>query len=361
MNTILVTTSRGLDELLKQEILTLCPDAQIKLAPGMMQFEGSKEDAYRLCLWSRLANRVIWVLATGKANDADALYDTAMSVDWQLHMASSHTLSVQFIGTNFAIKNTQFGAVKIKDAIVDQFVEQGLARPSVERKLPDFPVYARLQRDNVIIGLDMAGASLHQRAYRQQTGDAPLKEHIACAMLMRSGWTENTEAPLTDIMCGSGTIAIEAAYIARNIAPGMKRQFWGFNKWLGHEAAIWDALVESALASQKPAATGIYAADSSRKMVSIAKANADFAGVFSDISFSVQDATKSSPPTAVPGFVVSNPPYGERLGELTSLIPLFNDWGKRFKEAWKGWHVTLLSSNRDLLRVLKLRASKDYA
>ncbi len=361
MNTILVTTSRGLDKLLKQEILTLCPDAQIKLAPGMMQFEGSKEDAYRLCLWSRLANRVIWVLATGKANDADALYDTAMSVDWQLHMASSHTLSVQFIGTNFAIKNTQFGAVKIKDAIVDQFVEQGLARPSVERKLPDFPVYARLQRDNVIIGLDMAGASLHQRAYRQQTGDAPLKEHIACAMLMRSGWTENTEAPLTDIMCGSGTIAIEAAYIARNIAPGMKRQFWGFNKWLGHEAAIWDALVESALASQKPAATGIYAADSSRKMVSIAKANADFAGVFSDISFSVQDATKSSPPTAVPGFVVSNPPYGERLGELTSLIPLFNDWGKRFKEAWKGWHVTLLSSNRDLLRVLKLRASKDYA
>ena len=106
MNTILVTTSRGLDELLKQEILTLCPDAQIKLAPGMMQFEGSKEDAYRLCLWSRLANRVIWVLATGKANDADALYDTAMSVDWQLHMASSHPLSVQFIGTNFAIKNT---------------------------------------------------------------------------------------------------------------------------------------------------------------------------------------------------------------------------------------------------------------
>ena len=98
----------------------------------------------------------------------------------------------------------------------------------------------------------MAGASLHQRAYRQQTGDAPLKEHIACAMLMRSGWTENTEAPLTDIMCGSGTIAIEAAYIARNIAPGMKRQFWGFNKWLGHEAAIWDALVESALASQSP-------------------------------------------------------------------------------------------------------------
>ncbi|WP_420932824.1 bifunctional 23S rRNA (guanine(2069)-N(7))-methyltransferase RlmK/23S rRNA (guanine(2445)-N(2))-methyltransferase RlmL [Alteromonas sp. A081] len=361
MNTILVTTSRGLDELLKQEVLTLCPEAQIKQAPGMLQFEGSKEDAYKLCLWSRLANRVIWVLASGKANNAESLYDTAMTVDWQMQMDSRHTLSVQFVGTNFAIKNTQFGAVRIKDAIVDTFVEEGLARPSVERRHPDISVYARLQRDNVIIGIDLAGASLHQRAYRQETGDAPLKEHIACAMLMRSGWTENTDAPLVDLMCGSGTIAIEAAYIARNIAPGIKRSYWGFTKWLGHEKSTWDSLVDDALDNQKPSTSGIYAADFSRKMISIAKANADFAGVYNDIGFSQQDATKSSPPIATPGYVVSNPPYGERLGELTSLIPLFSEWGKRFKEAWKGWHVSLLSSNRDLLRVLKLRASKDYA
>ncbi|NDW20057.1 bifunctional 23S rRNA (guanine(2069)-N(7))-methyltransferase RlmK/23S rRNA (guanine(2445)-N(2))-methyltransferase RlmL [Alteromonas hispanica] len=361
MNTILVTTSRGLDELLKQEILNLCPQAQIKQAPGMLQFEGTKEDAYKLCLWSRLANRVIWVLASGKANNAESLYNTAMSVDWQMQMDSRHTLSVQFVGTNFAIKNTQFGAVRIKDAIVDTFVEQGLARPSVERRHPDISVYAKLQRDNVIMGIDLSGASLHQRAYRQETGDAPLKEHIACAMLMRSGWTENTEAPLVDLMCGSGTIAIEAAYIARNIAPGIKRSYWGFTKWLGHEEKLWDTLVDDALANQKPSASGIYAADFSRKMVSIAKANADYAGVYNDIAFSQQDATKSSPPVSTPGYIVSNPPYGERLGELTSLIPLFSEWGKRFKEAWKGWHVSLLSSNRDLLRVLKLRASKDYA
>ncbi|WP_032094112.1 MULTISPECIES: bifunctional 23S rRNA (guanine(2069)-N(7))-methyltransferase RlmK/23S rRNA (guanine(2445)-N(2))-methyltransferase RlmL [unclassified Alteromonas] len=361
MNTILVTTSRGLDELLKQEVLTLCPEAQIKQAPGMLQLEGSKEDAYKLCLWSRLANRVIWVLASGKANNAESLYDTAMTVDWQMQMDSRHTLSVQFVGTNFAIKNTQFGAVRIKDAIVDTFVEEGLARPSVERRHPDISVYARLQRDNVIIGIDLAGASLHQRAYRQEAGDAPLKEHIACAMLMRSGWTENTDAPLVDLMCGSGTIAIEAAYIARNIAPGIKRSYWGFTKWLGHEESTWDNLVDDALDNQKPSTSGIYAADFSRKMISIAKANADFAGVYNDIGFSQQDATKSSPPIATPGYIVSNPPYGERLGELTSLIPLFSEWGKRFKEAWKGWHVSLLSSNRDLLRVLKLRASKDYA
>ncbi len=238
MNTILVTTSRGLDELLKQEVLILCPEAQIKQSPGSIQFEGSKEDAYKLCLWSRLANRVIWVLAQGKANDAEALYQSAMQVDWQMQMDPRHTLAVQFVGTNFAIKNTQFGAVKIKDSIVDSFVEQGLARPSVERKNPDIAVYARLHRDNVVIGIDLAGASLHQRAYRQQTGEAPLKEHIACAMLMRSGWTQNTDAPLVDLMCGSGTIAIEAAYIARNIAPGIKREHWGFTQWLGHEPAV---------------------------------------------------------------------------------------------------------------------------
>ncbi|ALM90557.1 bifunctional 23S rRNA (guanine(2069)-N(7))-methyltransferase RlmK/23S rRNA (guanine(2445)-N(2))-methyltransferase RlmL [Alteromonas stellipolaris] len=360
MNTILATTSRGLDELLKQEILNLCPDAEIKQSPGMLQFEGSKEDAYKLCLWSRLANRVIWILGTGKAGNAEELYKTAMDIDWQMHMESRHTLSVQFIGTNYEIKNTQFGAVRIKDAIVDQFVEEGLARPSVERKMPDFPVYARLQRDNVIIGLDMAGASLHQRSYRQETGDAPLKEHIACAMLMRSGWTENMDKPLADMMCGSGTIAIEAAFMARNIAPGIKREYWGFSKWLSHDAAYWDSLVNDAIANQIESKSEIFAADYNRRMIAIAKDNADYAGVFNDIKFSNQDATKSSPPVATPGYMVSNPPYGERLGELTALIPLFSEWGKRFKEAWKGWHVSLLSSNRDLLRVLKLRATKDY-
>lgn len=361
MNTILVTTSRGLDELLKQEITQLCPNAQVKVTPGALTFNGTKEDAYTLCLWSRLANRVIWVLAEGKANSADELYDSAMSIDWPMQMTSRNTLSVQFVGTNREIKNTQFGAVKIKDAIVDLFVEQGMARPSVERKQPDIPVYARLSRDKVVIGLDLSGSSLHQRAYRQETGEAPLKEHIACAMLIRSGWTANQDKSLVDLMCGSGTIAIEAAYISRNIAPGIKRSYWGFNAWLDHDVTLWDTLIDRAVTAQTEPQGKIYASDVSRKLVSIAKSNADIAGVYNDIQFSHQDAIKASPPCANAGYVVTNPPYGERLGELTSLIPLFSDWGKRFKEAWKRWNVSLLSSNRDLLRVMKLRAAKEYA
>lgn len=361
MNTILVTTSRGLDELLKSEIESLCPDVEIKMSPGALQFSGTLEQAYTLCLWSRLANRVIWLLNTGKASDAEALYNTASEIDWQMHLSSKHTLSVQFVGTNRAINNSQFGAVKVKDAIVDHFVEQGQPRPSVEKRQPDVPVYVRLQRETALIGIDLSGSSLHQRAYRQDTGDAPLKEHIACAMLMRSGWAQSPSAPLVDIMCGSGTIAIEAAYMARNIAPGMKREYWGFNRWLGHNPSLWDTLVEQAIAAQRPSSGTIVAADINRKLIAIARKNADLAGVYDAIQFSVQDATKASPPTKTPGFVVTNPPYGERLGELTDLIPLFSAWGKRFKAAWKDWQVTLLSSNRDLLRVMKLRAAKDYA
>lgn len=361
MNPILVTTSRGLDDLLKQEIEQLCPGAEVKASPGALLFDGTLEQAYTLCLWSRLANRVIWVLDKGKADSADALYHTASGIDWQMHLTHRQTIGVQFVGTNRAINNTQFGAVRIKDAIVDHFVEQGSSRPSVERKHPDFPVYARLNRDQVIIGLDLSGNSLHQRAYRTDTGAAPLKEHIACAMLMRSGWVDDTSKPLIDPMCGSGTVAIEAAYIARRIAPGIKRSYWGFTHWQAHNASLWESLVNDAIEQQQASAGQIFASDVSRKLVSIARKNADEAGVFNDITFAVQDATKASPPVNKSGFLVSNPPYGERLGELTELIPLFAQWGKQFKQAWKGWHVSLLSSNRDLLRILKLRATKDYA
>ena len=172
MNTILVTTSRGLDELLREEIISLCPDAEVKMSPGALSFEGSLEQAYTLCLWSRLANRVIWVLNSGKCDSAEDLYAIADGIDWPLHLRPTDSLSVQFSGTNRAINNTQFGAVKIKDAIVDQFMQEGTQRPSVERKQPDLPVYAKCQRDQVTVGIDLSGNSLHQRAYRQQTGDA---------------------------------------------------------------------------------------------------------------------------------------------------------------------------------------------
>ncbi|MEW9796892.1 bifunctional 23S rRNA (guanine(2069)-N(7))-methyltransferase RlmK/23S rRNA (guanine(2445)-N(2))-methyltransferase RlmL [Alteromonas sp. CYL-A6] len=361
MNTFIVTTVKGLDELLLNEVRTLCPSADARLSGNVVQFEGSLDDAYRLCLWSRLANRVIGVLNEGPAQDAQALYNTADQIDWAQHLTHHHTLNVNFVGTSRAINNTQFGAVRIKDAIVDQFTESEGKRPTVARTRADVPVYARLRKERVTIGIDLSGSSLHQRAYRQETGEAPLKEHIASAMLMRSGWTGNLAAALVDPMCGSGTIAIEAAMIARNIAPGLQRQYWGFSRWLGHQPPRWEALVNEAKAQILDTAPGkIIACDSNKKMITIARKNAEAAGVFNDIQFVVSDARTAQPPLKEAGYLVSNPPYGERLGEMTDLIPLFSQWGTTLKAHWQGWRVSLLSSNRDLLRLMKIRASKTY-
>lgn len=361
MNKLILTTSRGLDELLKQEVLSLCPDLSVRIKPGQVITDASLADAYRLCLWSRLANRVIWVLAEGPADNAQELYDTAREVDWTEQFDSHHGFLVQFSGTNRALSNSQFSAQRVKDAIVDSFVEAGKSRPNVDKIAPDFTVQARLWRDRVVIGVDMAGGSLHQRGYRTETGEAPLKEHVASALLVRSGWTKEPKAPLLDPMCGSGTIAIEAAQIAMNIAPGLTRKRWGFSHWSKHDSRLWESLLAHAQESITPCTTKIMANDNQPAMIKIAKRNADQAGVYQSIEFSQQDALSFAPTLDATGFIVSNPPYGERLSDLATLVPFFNQWGLQLKKGFPEWRISLLSSQRDLLRQLKLRAKNEYA
>ncbi|GGF57245.1 bifunctional 23S rRNA (guanine(2069)-N(7))-methyltransferase RlmK/23S rRNA (guanine(2445)-N(2))-methyltransferase RlmL [Alteromonas lipolytica] len=359
----LVTTSRGLDELLKQELTELCPDTELAIARGGVRVNGDLTAAYKVCLWSRLANRVIWILNEGKAANAEELYESARDVDWSMHFAVANTFSVQFNGSSQAINNTQFGALKIKDAIVDHFYDEAQSRPNVDRDFPDMVISGRLHRDKILLGIELSGGSLHQRAYRQDTGLAPLKEHVAAAMLMRSGWVNDMTKPLVDPMCGSGTLAIEAALMAMHRAPGLGRKRWGFSKWLGHRESMWQEIIDDAKASQISPDARLFASDIDRKLVAIAKQNANEAGVFELIEFNVSDATKLTPPQAVKeaGYLVCNPPYGERLGELTELIPLFAGWGEQLKQHWQDWHVSLLSSNRELLRLLKLRGNKEYS
>ena len=361
LNKIILTTSRGLDELLKQEVLDLCPELSVQLKPGQVITEASLADAYRLCLWSRLANRVIWVLAEGPSDNAQQLYETANSIDWSAQFDSSTDFLVNFSGTNRALSNSQFSAQRLKDAVVDRFTEAGLSRPSVDKLAPGFTIQARLWRDKVTIGVDMAGGSLHQRGYRSETGEAPLKEHVASALLIRSGWTKARHKPLIDPMCGSGTIAIEAAQIAMNKAPGLTRKRWGFTKWLNHDQRLWQSLVEHAQHSETTTDVKIVANDNQPSMIQIAKRNADQAGVFRAIQFSQQDALAFNPDVGEAGYIVSNPPYGERLSDLATLVPFFNQWGLQLKQQYPDWHISLLSSQRDLLRQLKLRAKNEYA
>jgi 23S rRNA (guanine2445-N2)-methyltransferase / 23S rRNA (guanine2069-N7)-methyltransferase len=356
----LITTAKGLDELLLAELATICPEAPLKSKPGQVILVGELEQAYQICLWSRLANRVLLKLSDGPVKEADDLYKIADQVNWPSHFSLQHSFVVDFNGTNQQINNTQFGALKIKDAIVDQFSTFYEQRPTVSKINPDIRIHARLWRDNLTVYLDLTGRSLHQRHYRGKTGAAPVKEHIACAMLIRSGWSSHMHLPLVDPMCGSGTVVIEAALMASHIAPGLQRQQWGFSAWQQHQPVLWQTLTAEALAKRIPPTAPIYASDTDGGILAIAKDNARAAGVLDVIQFSHTDATQLTLAENQAGYVVSNPPYGERLSEVNALVPLFQQWGKHLKRHYKNWHLSLLTANRDLLRQMKLVAKKEY-
>ncbi|MFQ3250619.1 bifunctional 23S rRNA (guanine(2069)-N(7))-methyltransferase RlmK/23S rRNA (guanine(2445)-N(2))-methyltransferase RlmL [Glaciecola sp.] len=393
MHKLIVTTSKGLDDLLKTEVESIlstlntaaCADEtddeydlpKLQLQPGQVSFIGSLKDAYQLCLHSRLANRVLLVVAEGTVNSAEELYDVAKEADWPSQFDSYVPFMIQFNGTNNAINNSQFGALKIKDAIVDQFQEAGHERPSVDKLKPGIVIQARLRRDKLNLCIDLSGGSLHKRGYRSDAGDAPLKEHVAAGILMRSGWAQDTDNVLLDPMCGSGTIAIEAAMMAAHMAPNLDKESWGFEHWSQHDHHLFDAVVEQAKHIVTKPTKPIYAYDLSTKLVELAEQNAERAGVSEFITFKqcdVLDAViddtwlsqnsknKESGQSEVKpkGFIVSNPPYGERLGEYTSLLPLFDKLGHHLKKHFALWNVSLLSSNQDLLKALKLRYTKSY-
>lgn len=360
MHQFLVTTAKGLDMLLSDEIKQYCPEIDVSIKPGQVFFSGDLSDAYQICLWSRLANRVLIELAEGEIKNADELYQLASGIHWGQHFSVDSSFVIDFIGTNNEIRNSQFGSLKVKDAIVDQFNDLYETRPSVAKQQPDIRIQCRLRRDKVAIYLDLSGESLHIRHYRQRAGAAPLKENLASAMLMRSGWTKNMDKTLFDPMCGSATLTIEAALMAAKIAPGLVREYWGFNAWKGHDSDTWLSLKNEAEQSRTNVLPTIYANDIDPHMIRIAKENAKLAGVEQYIRFSTQDALTLTLEGEGEGYIVSNPPFGERLGDVSKLLPMFKAWGEHLKTHFLDWQLSLLTSNRDLFKQLKMVASKDY-
>lgn len=359
-NKVLITTAFGLEELLITELNDIIPNVTCQQKPGQILLETSLEEIYAICLWSRLANRVLLQLNFGKAETGDEIYQLANEIHWPEHFTVKESFAVDFMGTNKSIRNTQFGALKIKDAIVDKFAESHSIRPNVDKQLPDIRIQGRLHRDHAAIYLDISGTSLHQRGYRQETGAAPIRENLAFAMLVRSGWTLNTDKPLMDPMCGSGTIAIEAALFKSKTAPGLLRKVWGFSHWKKHNDKQWQVIRNAAQKRIKREVSGIYASDVSGRLIDKARDNAEAAHVLDMISFTKADATRLQPQTPDTGYLVSNPPYGERLSEFNQLLPLFQAWGSHIKTHFKSWELALLSSNRELLKQLKLASHKSY-
>ncbi|MBA0178885.1 bifunctional 23S rRNA (guanine(2069)-N(7))-methyltransferase RlmK/23S rRNA (guanine(2445)-N(2))-methyltransferase RlmL [Pectobacterium carotovorum] len=363
MNALFASTARGLEELLKSELESLGAQS-CAVVQGGVHFEGDNRLLYQSLLWSRLASRILLPLNEFKVHSDLDLYLGVQAIDWSTIFSIDKTFAVHFTGTNEDIRNSQYGALKVKDAIVDSFTRKTGQRPDVAKQQPDIRVNVFLQRDMASVSLDLSGDGLHQRGYRDLAGLAPLKENLAAAIVLRSGWQSGT--PLVDPMCGSGTLLIEAAMIASDRAPGLHRTHWGFNAWLKHDAELWREVTTEA---QQRASQGLqtttsrfFGSDNDRRVIEIAKANARRAGVAELISFDVRDAAqlKNPLPEGPKGTVVSNPPYGERLESEPALIALHNMLGRKMKSDFGGWQLSLFSASPELLSCLQLRAERQF-
>lgn len=342
------TAPRGLGDLLASELSDLgLKNARARR--GGVEFSGLLADAYKACLWSRLANRILFPLHSFEARNDEELYRGVRALRWQDHLGVDSTLAVDFTGVRPAITHSRFAAQRVKDGIVDQLRDRLGARPSVDLRQPDVRIHVHMERSQVELALDLSGDSLHRRGYRLSGVPAPLKENLAAAMLMRAGWPELAAAGggMVDPMCGSGTLAIEAAWMALDTAPGLLRTHYGFQRWRGHDDEAWKALIDEALERQDAAAdrvVRITAFDHDRSAVRHAMAGVEQAGLTGRIHVERRELAQAEPPAGTRGGLVAvNPPYGERMADDEEARALFAELGQVLRERFGGWRAIVLN------------------
>lgn len=325
---------------------------------GAMSFTGTLETAYRLCLWSRYASRILMPLGPSfPAKDGTALRQAAYGLPWELHFGPEETISIECAARASTVTNTHYAALCIKDGIADRFIKGCGRRPSVDIKQPDIRVHLYLREDRGILSLDLSGEALHRRGYRTSPGEAPLKESLAAGIVALSGAYTGGTSPgaVIDPMCGSGTLLLEAALMWGNVAPGLFRNSYGFTKWRMHDQALWKRLVHEALERKKATLPRPFPRfigyDASRKSVAEARENVLRAGLSGLVHMERRDLAFLSPP---PGpepktglesnLIVVNPPYGERLGDPTALPYLYRCLGRKLREGFPGWTVGVFTA-----------------
>ena len=344
-----VTCAKGTEGPLRRELADLRIRGP-KGAAGGVSFEAPLTDGLKACLWSRVAMRVLLELGEFQARTADELYAGVRTIDWTAHLDTRATLAVSAtVRDNPALAHTGFAALKTKDGIVDALRDKLGARPDVNVEDPDVPLVLHLEGTQAHLYLDLAGAPLHRRGYRVAMTDAPLKENLAAAMLALGG--VDPAAPFLDPMAGSGTLAIEQALRARNIAPGLKRRF-AFERWPSQaHAADWQRLRSEAEAAVLPRAPApIVARDVAIPAIAAARRNAETAGVAADIHLEAGDV-RGLRPSHPTGTLVTNPPYGQRLEGQTTVYEALSDTLQRFA----AWRLVLLSGSPQLSRVFLRR------
>ena len=346
---LFVTCPRGLEAPLSQELEQLkCQD--IRAVDGGVACKGGMEQVYRINLHSRTASRVLLrLIKSGYRNEQD-IYKAAKNIRWTDWFDLEQTFKVKVEGKRAQVKSLDFVGLKIKDAVCDVFRDACGARPNVGKIRPDIRIHAFIDERDIQIFIDTSGEALFKRGYRQDTGEAPMRENLAAGLLLLAGY-DGTQ-PFQDPFCGSGTIVIEAAWIATRRAPGLMRRF-GFEKLKNFDAALWKKLQHEAETQIRPASAPISGSDNDRHMIRAAVANAQAAEVDTFVRFEVKDA-QDTRPNGEGGILISNPPYGVRLAEVQALQALYPQLGAWLKQHYAGWLAGMFTGDRDMPKFMRL-------
>ncbi len=329
-----------------------------------VKFQGTLEAGYRACLWSRTASRVLLSLGSIDAGSSKNLFDAVKRIDWGEHLAPGATLACDCSGGNESIRHTIYGSQLLKDGVCDSLRDSTGERPNIKPERPDVLLHLHVEGRTALLSVDFSGESLHRRGYRTEGGRAPLKENVAAAVLLRAGWPdiESRGGVLVDPMCGSGTFLSEAALIAADAAPALERGYFGFTGWRGHDAVLWEALRSEARARRAARVVRrcIFGSDIDADAVRMAIANGESAGIAGWLHLEKRALADVQVPRADLGLVVTNPPYGERIGAESGLPALYAELGRTLRDKFKGWQAAILTGNPPLARNLGIYARRTH-
>ncbi len=364
---------KGIESLLQDELQTLGAEGVRETVAGVY-FRGPLALGYRACLWSRLANRILMPVMVLETDEADPMYQALRRIDWTHWFSADCSISIDFSGRSDSIRNTHFGAQRCKDAIVDWFSAEVGRRPSVARRDPDIRLNVRIARGRTHVALDFSGGSLHRRGYRLHAGEAPLKENLAAAILQRAGWPAVAAegGALIDPMCGSATLLLEGAMMALDLAPGLRRQRFGFQHWSGHKPEQWQAILADARGRAERGMAGgsgeetpeIRGYDADPQVVRMAQQNIAALGLEKIVRVAARSLHEFKKPTHKPlahGLLICNPPYGERLGDKHALAYLYRELGQVMSTECPGWRAGIFTGDPELGRATGLRSHRQYS
>ena len=348
---MIAKTFQGLETVLATELIDLGAN-NIQIGRRMVSFTGDKELLYRANFQLRTAIKILKPIKHFRATSADEVYDAVQEIDWTEYLTNETTFAVDSVVFSTEFRHSKFVAYKVKDAIVDQMREKTGERPNIRVTNPDLQLNIHIAEYDCTLSLDSSGESLHRRGYRQESVEAPLNEVLAAGIIMLTGW--KGQCDLIDPMCGSGTIPIEAALIARGIAPGVYRKEYAFEKWSDFDQELFDRIYEDD-SNEHPFEHHIYGYDINHNAVAIATNNVKAAGLSKEISIAQQDFANFTQPDEN-SVIITNPPYGERIS-APDLLGLYKMIGERLKHQFVDNDAWILSYREECFDQIGLKPS----